>query len=181
MTRKLRWSLCLALPLCFAAPVVGQEEEERPEPVESAEHGIHGEHAGHEMGESMMHHDPAAIEVAVRTTVSRFHDALGRGDGQAALELLHPEARIYESGHAETREEYESGHLGTDMAFLAAVTRETTWDRVVPGRGMALYLSESHVTGTFRDREIDSRGVETMVLVPTGDGWRIRHIHWSSR
>ena len=45
----------------------------------------------------------------------------------------------------------------------------------------ALYTAETHTTGRWRDREIDSHGTESIVLVRTGEGWRIRHIHWSSR
>lgn len=35
--------------------------------------------------------------------------------------------------------------------------------------------------GTFRDKIINARGVETMLLRRTEHGWRIAHIHWSSR
>ncbi len=33
--------------------------------------------------------------------------------------------------------------------------------------------------GTFRDREIDVHGTETIVLQGTQEGWQILHIHWS--
>jgi hypothetical protein len=41
--------------------------------------------------------------------------------------------------------------------------------------------AESRTTGQTRGRDIDSRGAETIVLVRESSGWRIRHIHWSSR
>ena len=37
------------------------------------------------------------------------------------------------------------------------------------------------VTGQMGEREINSQGTETMVLRRSDDGWRIVHIHWSSR
>lgn len=125
--------------------------------------------------------DRAPVEAAVREVVEGFQAALAAGDSTAALAYLHPELRVFEAGHAETLEEYRSGHLTADIAFLRNVATETLRDAVVPGREMALYLREYAVKGTFRSREIDGRGTETLVLVPTEDGWKIRHIHWSSR
>ena len=122
-----------------------------------------------------------AIEQEVREVVNQFRAALGSGDSTTVVNLLHAEARIYEGGHAETREEYRSGHLLSDMAFLQAVRSETTWDLVVPGEALGLYMSERRTVGEYRGREIDSRNTETIVLVSTPQGWRIRHIHWSSR
>lgn len=123
----------------------------------------------------------SGAEHEVRAVVSSFKAALQSGDSLAVLGLLHPEARIYEGGHAETRDQYRSGHLRSDIAFLGAVATETTWDQVVVGSGVALYMSEYTVKGEYRGRAIDSHGTETIALVPTEAGWRIRHIHWSSR
>lgn len=121
---------------------------------------------------------------AVKETVHAFHDALAAGDSARALELLHSDVRVYESGHAETFTEYRSGHLSADMAFAAGTERELLSEEITlsPGGDGALYLGTYRTTGTFRDREVDSHGTETMVLVPGADGgWRILHIHWSSR
>lgn len=123
--------------------------------------------------------DPAAQ--AAREVVEAFQTALETGDAETVIVLLHPDVRIYEGGHAETREEYQSGHLRGDIAFLQAVESETMWDQLLVDGGIALYMSQDRKTGTYRDREIDSSGTETIVLVMTEDGWRIRHIHWSSR
>lgn len=123
----------------------------------------------------------AAREAEVRTVVEGFHAALESGDSTTALGYLHPDVVIYEGGHAETLAEYRSGHLGGDIAFAAATDRALTSSAVEVRGDQALYTSTSRTTGQYRDRTIDSRGTETMVLVRTPDGWRIRHIHWSSR
>lgn len=123
----------------------------------------------------------AEAEAAIREVVEGFSGALQRGDSTAALEFLHPDVVIYEAGHAETLDQYRNGHLASDMAFADAVTQQTTSGQITVGHDIALYLSEYTSAGTFREREIDSHGTETMVLVRTVDGWRIRHIHWSSR
>jgi ketosteroid isomerase-like protein len=125
--------------------------------------------------------DASPDATSVREVVHAFHDALAAGDSTGAVALLHPDVRVYESGHAETLSEYRSGHLAADIEFAGGTDREVLGDHVSGGAGWALYLSEYRMEGSFRDREIETRGTETMLLLETGDGWRIRHIHWSSR
>lgn len=120
-------------------------------------------------------------EAEVRAVVEGFHSALAARDSAAALARLHPDVSIYEGGHAESLAEYRSSHLAADIAFASATRRELMGESVRIWGDQALYNSESRTTGTSRGREIDARGTETMVLVRTPDGWRIRHIHWSSR
>jgi ketosteroid isomerase-like protein len=117
----------------------------------------------------------------IRSVVERYSSALATGDSLTALSLLHPDVVIYEGGHAETFEQYRSGHLPSDIAFASAVKRTTTADHILVTGDAALYTSEYTAAGRFRDRDIDSHGTETMVLLRTPDGWKIRHIHWSSR
>lgn len=122
-----------------------------------------------------------ADEAAVRAVVEGFHDALSAGDSTRAIGYLHPDLVVYEGGHAETLGEYRSGHLAGDMAFSGAVEFATTRDAVLSGPDFSLYLREYSITGTYRDRTIDAHGTESIVLVRTDDGWKIRHVHWSSR
>lgn len=123
----------------------------------------------------------SARRAAVVAAARGFREALARGDSAGALARLHPEAVIHEGGHAETRAEYRSGHLAADMEFLGAMAVETTREEVVLGRDQALYLSEYRMSGSMGGDALRLRGVETMVLAPSDGGWRIRHVHWSSR
>ena len=123
-----------------------------------------------------------APEEAVRRVADRLHRALASGDSARVLELLAEDVRVYESGHAETRSEYRAGHLGVDIEFSRGTDREVLSEHVrIPGRDMALYLAEYRSTGTFRGEEIEGRGTETLVMERGQQGWRIVHIHWSSR
>lgn len=122
----------------------------------------------------------SAQEAEVRAVVEGFHAALEAGDSTVALGHLHPDVSIHEGRQAETLAQYRSGHLRGDIAFASATTREVTDSAVNVWGDQALYTSVSHTTGQYRGREIDSRGTETMVLARIPDGWRIRHIHWSS-
>jgi len=116
-----------------------------------------------------------------RAVVESFSAALQRGDSMRVLRLLHPQLVVYESGVAEDLAHYRSHHLAADIAFLAQVRSTTIHDDFTVSGGMALYTREYRSRGTWRGKPIDSTGTETLVLVRTEQGWRIRHIHWSSR
>lgn len=120
-------------------------------------------------------------EAEVREVVEAFGRALAAADSTAALGYLHPDVVVYEGGHAETLEEYRSHHLGHDIAFLQATEQATTREQVTVSGDVALSLRESATRGRYRDREVNALGTETLVLVRTPEGWKIRHIHWSSR
>jgi ketosteroid isomerase-like protein len=117
---------------------------------------------------------------AARAVVQSFTDALQRGDSVRVLRLLHPDLVVYESGVAEDRAHYRSHHLAADIAFLAQVRSRTLREQLTVSGAMALYTREYRSEGTWRGKRIDSTGTETLVLVRTATGWRIRHIHWSS-
>ena len=121
-----------------------------------------------------------APDPQIIATVGAFHDALKKGDRAAVMALLAPDAQILEGGHAESREEYEKGHLAADIEFAQAVssTRENV---VARQEGSAAWVtSSSRVSGSFKGRDVNSAGAELIVLSKTPDGWRIRVIHWSS-
>jgi ketosteroid isomerase-like protein len=122
-----------------------------------------------------------SAEAEILEAIHAFHAALEEGDSAAAIARMHPDVTIYESGHAETLAEYRAGHMPGDMAFAAATDRVVREGSVAVLGDAALYTSQARTTGAWRDREIDSRGTETMLLVRTSEGWRIRHVHWSSR
>ncbi|MFQ5705331.1 MAG: YybH family protein [Gemmatimonadales bacterium] len=114
--------------------------------------------------------------------VDAFHAAVAGGDSSGALSLLLPDVTIFESGGAEmSRDEFASHHLGADMKFAAATTREVTSRQSNQSGDFAWVLSKTQTSGTYGERSINSVGVETMLLKRADQGWRIRHIHWSSR
>ncbi len=118
---------------------------------------------------------PAPTPVDV---VEAFHGALATGDRVAALGFLHPQVLVYEAGGVEHgREAYAAGHLDADMEFARNAQR-----RVVSQR-QQLFGEWALVTGTFETEWAGARlqGTETMVLERGAQGWRIIHVHWSSR
>ena len=118
-----------------------------------------------------------AIEV-----VEQFSAALRAGDLERAGKQLADDVLILESGGAEnSREEYLGGHAIHDAAFLkgahVVVIRRTAR---VEGP-LAWVGTESELHTTKEGKPMTLLSTETMVLKQTATGWRIVHIHWSSR
>ncbi len=120
-------------------------------------------------------------EADVRAVVAAFGKALASGDSTAALALLHPDVVIFEGGGWETLEDYRKGHLRADMSAMQSLKQETLRDVIKVSGDLALCTREYASTGTRGERVIDNVGAESMVLLRTPTGWKIRHIHWSSR
>lgn len=122
-----------------------------------------------------------ADSAAVVGVIHQFHGALQAGDSATVLRLLHDHAIILETGEMETKQEYRSHHLPTDIAFARAVPRESGPVRVEVRGDVAWATGTSVARGSYRDRDVNSQTAELMVLERTADGWRISAIHWSSR
>lgn len=124
--------------------------------------------------------EPAAADAAA--TVDAFHAALKARDTAGALALMDPEVVIFEEGYAErSRDEYASHHLASDAAFSAETRSVQAWRSGQTLGDAAWIVTEGQTTGVFNGRLADRITIETMVLARTAEGWRIRHIHWSSR
>ncbi|MDH3272860.1 MAG: nuclear transport factor 2 family protein [Gemmatimonadota bacterium] len=125
--------------------------------------------------------DAQMPEDGVIEVVDTYHRALASGDSVTALSLLAEDVTILESGGAEDKEQYRSGHLSGDMRFAAAVPRERGEIRVTVLGDVAWAWSTNTAQGRMGERDVNSRGAELMVLSRDGDRWMIRAIHWSSR
>jgi hypothetical protein len=111
-----------------------------------------------------------------------FHAALKKGDRDAALASLDDKVQIYEQGWVErSKAEYASSHLASDIKFTQATSSSQTSRTVEVVNDLAFVTSEGRTTGSFEGKPVDSITLETMVLRHTKAGWRIVHIHWSSR
>jgi len=122
-----------------------------------------------------------AVPRGVAAVVDSFHAALGRGDAVAAAALLDPNVLIYESGRAErSKAEYAAHHLPADAIFAKAIRRSVTRRSGRADGSSAWVTTEATSKGKYKDKVIDSVGVETMVLKLVNQTWRIVHIHWSS-
>ena len=124
--------------------------------------------------------DPAATEAIA--VVERFSTAIAAGRIDQAATDLAPDLIVLESGGIEqTRDEYMSSHAAADAEFLKDAMVTLKHRRAQASGDLAWVASESRIQlpkGT-ETTLIDS--TETMVLRRATDGWKIVHIHWSSR
>lgn len=127
---------------------------------------------------------PTAAESAV-AVVERFGKALAAGEFKTVETLLAPAVLILESGGAErSRAEYLGHHAISDAKFLkgAHVQLQRRRARVAGELAWVGSESELHAGKDGKDgKAMTLLSTETMVLRKTGAGWRIVHIHWSSR
>lgn len=127
------------------------------------------------------HHASPAHDDSPVSVVNSFHAALKQGQTDAALALMAEDVVIFESGGVESsRAEYAAHHLEADAAFSAGTSRTPVSELVTIEGNLATVMRVEMVTGTVKDRPINSRSVETMLLRKTVGKWRIVHIHWSS-
>lgn len=123
---------------------------------------------------------PAAKDAVA--AVDRFSRALSAGKLDKAGAELDPNVLILESGGAEhSAKEYLSGHAMGDAVFLKTVHVQLMRRTAQASGDMAWVGSESELHGMKAGKAMTILSTETMVLKRTDKGWRITHIHWSSR
>nr|WP_196139649.1 nuclear transport factor 2 family protein [Aliikangiella sp. G2MR2-5] len=138
------------------------------------------------LSENKQHSDIAksqfiGMDSDVAKVVKKFHQALVNKDRETVLSLLSEDVLIYEGGRVErSSNEYAHHHMQSDMAFSAAVPSKTLEHQVKVLGDTAISTSRSHRKGEYKERSINSSGMETMVLKKTTKGWKIIHIHWSN-
>lgn len=125
----------------------------------------------------------AALADTVRGVIDAFDAALLAGDTTAVLALLDSALVVYEGGAVDSsRAAYASGHLQADMRFLrSGVTRDLLSSEVEVLGAAALSLTRYRTSDDAGGQPVRTQGAQTMLLVRTPSGWKIRHIHWSSR
>jgi len=124
---------------------------------------------------------PEAAQAAV-ATVDRFFAALSAGDLDRAGAELDPDVIILEGGGAEhSAAEYLGGHAKHDAEFLKTALQKPGRRTARVSGDLAWVASESDLDVQQDDKLATIASAETMVLRSTDTGWKIVHIHWSSR
>lgn len=142
----------------------------------------HDDGAGaHPHGEATAPASRPAEDGSPEAAADAFHAALASGDEAAVRSLLAEDVLILEGGGAEqSLEEYASGHMGADMAFLSAVESRTLSRSSGVQSESAWVATETALEGRFRDQDVAVKSQETLVMERAGESWRITHVHWSN-
>jgi ketosteroid isomerase-like protein len=121
------------------------------------------------------------LDTAAAKVVISFHKALQTSDKKLARMHLANDVQIFEGGKVErSADQYAHHHMLSDMKYLGAMKSEILEHKVNVLGNTAISLSRTHITGTFKDKERDYQGMETMVLEKQHGEWKIIHIHWSN-
>ena len=123
---------------------------------------------------------PAAVE-AVKV-VDAFSAAVKAVKLDVAQKLLDPQVLILESGGSErSRDEYMGDHAIADAAFLQNAEQQLRYRQAQAEGNFAWVATESTLNKMENGKKSVLLSTETMLLKKTAQGWRIVHIHWSSR
>jgi uncharacterized membrane protein/ketosteroid isomerase-like protein len=123
----------------------------------------------------------AGVVNLVTELADEYHEALRSGYKEGVELALMPDVILAEGGGAERSfEQYAGHHMPSDMTYTAAMDTTLVNRDVMVDENIAIVISEMQMQGSFQDKDINSRMMETMVMKNTDDGWRIAHIHWSS-
>lgn len=124
--------------------------------------------------------DAAASEAV--EVVDTFMLELGKGQLERARQLMAPEAIVLADGRVlGNRDTYIDGAAKADVAALGSVQRELMRRDAHAGPNFSWVMSELRLRGPSAARGQGDVVVETMLLARRGNGWKIVHIHWSSR
>jgi ketosteroid isomerase-like protein len=128
-------------------------------------------------GSTPTQHDDAEVAAVLES----FYGAIKRGDPQAAMSVIAPDALFVESGKLETRAQYEENHLPADIDFEKQVTGKRDPLRITFKDDAAWVIATTTYDGKFEGAPVQFVSAQLMVLTKDMDAWKIRSIHWSSR
>lgn len=112
--------------------------------------------------------------------VIQFRDALKAGNAEIVNSVLSKDVLIYESGNAERSSlQYVSGHMLSDMKYLASVDSEIIEHQVKISGDVAISTSQSKNISTKDGKTTERISMETIVVSKIKGQWLITHIHWS--
>ena len=159
-------------PLLFLALLLGA-------PTVHAQADPHAGHHAAAPADAARPADPAQPAIAV---VEDFSAALKAGDLDRVGALLADDVLVLESGGAErSKQEYLAHHAGADADFLKATHVQVTGRTARIAGDLAWVGTESELHASKDGSPLTLLSSETMILARTPAGWRIVHIHWSSR
>jgi ketosteroid isomerase-like protein len=134
---------------------------------------------------ALAHSQGAGDTVAVEAWIKTYDAAFVAKDLDKLATFYHPDVTIYEgTGINNGWADYRDRHLGPELRAFSNLQFAHTDHKVtlMPGGQSAYVTSRYAIKAKMGERDLDSEGLETLVLVRMPDGaWKIRHSHTSSR
>ena len=126
----------------------------------------------------------AAGDPAIVAWLQSFDRAFMAKDLEALSSFYHPDVTIFEGGGVNNGwADYRDHHIGPELKEMAQLQFEHRNVAVhLLNPTTAYVISEYALKARVKDRDVDSGGLETLVLIKGPDGtWKIRHSHTSAR
>jgi ketosteroid isomerase-like protein len=127
---------------------------------------------------------PSGDATAIETWLKGYDAAFMAKDLNRLAAFYHPDVTIYEgAGVNNGWADYRDRHLGPELKafenleFAHSGTKVT----VLPGGESAYAISRYTIKAKMGERMLDNEGLETLLLIKTAEGWKIRHSHTSGR
>ena len=98
--------------------------------------------------------------------------------------FYHPDVTIFEGGGVNNGwVDYRDHHIGPEMRGFENLQFEhrNIVVHVLDGGAFAYVTSEYALQARVAGKDVDTGGLETLVLVRVGGAWKIRHSHTSAR
>ena len=128
---------------------------------------------------------PLADAAAVESWLRAYDAAFNAKDIEKLASFYHPDVTIFEGGGINNGWiDYRDRHLGPELKSFENLEfgHSNTKVTVLPGGLSAFATSEYSIKAKMGERQLDSGGLETLVLVKDAAGnWKIRHSHMASR
>ena len=128
---------------------------------------------------------PAGDAAAIESWLKEYDAAFLAKDLDRLATFYHPDVTIYEgTGINNGWVDYRDRHLGPELKAFTNLQFAHTDHKitVLPGGQSAYATSRYTIKAKMGERDLDSEGLETLVLLKMPDGsWKIRHSHTSSR
>ena len=121
---------------------------------------------------------------AITAWLQGFDRAFVAKDLDKIASFYHPDVTIFEGGGVNNGwADYRDHHLGPELKGFENLQFEhrNVVVHVLSGGASAYVTSEYALKARTAGRDVDSGGLETLVLVNDGGGWKIRHSHTSAR
>lgn len=128
---------------------------------------------------------PTGEAAVIEKWLAEYDAAFNAKDLEKLGTFYHPDVTVYEGGGINNGwADYRDRHLGPELKEFQNLQFGHTNRRIhVLGDGRTAYAVSGYwIKAKMGERDIDSSGLETLILVKGDDGrWKIRHSHTSAR
>ena len=126
----------------------------------------------------------AREDAAIVAWLQSFDRAFVAKDLDALSGFYHADVTIFEGGGVNTGwADYRDHHIGPELKGFENLQfdHRNVVVHVMEGGAVAYVTSEYALKARTGGRDVDTGGLETLVLVKSGGAWKIRHSHTSAR